>query len=197
MLNINQVMTNIDTVIRCGLNKVFIINHSVSDSDLLHCATYAKARHPKLWIGINRLNKSAKQALASNVEVDALWCDQSVEQEDYKNKEFKGMVFGGLAFKYQPIPKDLKLASDEAILSTDVATTSGAGTGEAADMEKILEIREYLGSHPMAIASGVDKTNILDYNGVVNYLLVASSITSRSEMIYEDKLNELIDIING
>jgi hypothetical protein len=142
MLNINQVITNINTVIESGINKVFIINHSVSDDELLTCVSYVKIRYPKLWIGINRLGKSKEQALASNLDVDALWCDQTLSIEDYNNKEFKGMVFGGLSFKYQPAPTDLKLASEEACLSTDVATTSGVGTGKAADMYKILKIRE-------------------------------------------------------
>jgi hypothetical protein len=44
----------------------------------------------------------------------------------------------------------------------------------------------------MAIASGVSIDNIENYKGVVDYLLVASSITSRSEIIYKDKLLELL-----
>jgi hypothetical protein len=48
----------------------------------------------------------------------------------------------------------------------------------------------------MAIASGVNPYNISDYNGIVDYLLVASSITSRTEMIILDRLKELISIIN-
>lgn len=197
MLNINQVMTNINTVLKCGLNKVFIINHSVSDDDLINAALYAKARFPELWVGVNRLSKTQKQALAQDIEVDALWCDQTISQEDYQNKNFKGQVFGGLAFKYQPQPKDIESASLEATQSTDVATTSGAGTGQEANLKKILDIRSYLKEHPMAIASGVNKNNIKDYAGVVDYLLVASSITSRSEMIQEDKLTELIEKLNG
>jgi hypothetical protein len=45
----------------------------------------------------------------------------------------------------------------------------------------------------MAIASGVNQDNISLYKGVVDYLLVASSITSRSEIIYKDKLEELLN----
>jgi len=37
----------------------------------------------------------------------------------------------------------------------------------------------------MTIASGVNIENIDTYKGIVDYLLVASSITSRSEIIYE------------
>lgn len=45
----------------------------------------------------------------------------------------------------------------------------------------------------MAIASGVDLNNVDLYKGLANYLLVASSITSRSEIIDKDKLVELLE----
>ena len=47
----------------------------------------------------------------------------------------------------------------------------------------------------MAIASGVSIGNIENYKGVVDYLLVASSITSASEIIYKDKLLELLEYV--
>ena len=105
------------------------------------------------------------------------------------------MLFTGLAFKYQPQPKDIELACKESILTSDVSTTSGPGTGKAAAINKILELRSHLGEHPMAIASGVSVDNIENYKGIVDYLLVASSITSRSEIIYKDKLLELLDYL--
>lgn len=124
--------------------------------------------------------------------IDGLWCDATITPSQAKLvRNFNGMFFGGLAFKYQPQPSDLKLACEEASQATDVATTSGAGTGKAADVEKIKTIREYLGNHPMAIASGVSAQNIDNYKGIADYLLVASSITSSGEMIIKDKLIEL------
>lgn len=101
------------------------------------------------------------------------------------------MFFGGLAFKYQKQPKNLKLACIEATLTTDVATTSGTGTAKPASIDKIKTIREYLGDHPMAIASGVLVDNIESYIGLVDYFLVASSITDENEFIIEKKLKEL------
>ena len=43
----------------------------------------------------------------------------------------------------------------------------------------------------MAIASGVSIDNIESYKGIVDYLLVASSITTKGEMIIKEKLIEL------
>ena len=47
----------------------------------------------------------------------------------------------------------------------------------------------------MAIASGVSVDNIESYKGIVDYLLVASSITTSGEMIIKDKLKELVEKI--
>lgn len=193
MLNVNQVLTNIKTCVECGIKKVFIINHVVTIEDLIKCSLSVKQNYPDLWVGINMLGSSTENSLLfDNSEIDGLWCDASITPEKAKKyRRFKGMFFGGLAFKYQPQPKDLKLACEEAILATDVATTSGVGTGKAADVNKIKLIREYLGDHPMAIASGVSSNNIDNYKDIVDYVLVASSITTSGEMIIKDKLIEL------
>ncbi len=192
MINQNQVLTNVEICINCGIKKVFLINHQVNIETLIECAKRVKKEYPTLWVGINMLGLNTPDSLKYDSEFDGLWCDATISyEESTRVRQFKGMFFGGLAFKYQPQPKDLKSACDEASLATDIATTSGVGTGKAANVEKIKLIREYLGTHPMAIASGVSIENIDNYKGIANYLLVASSITSKSEMIYEDKLKEL------
>lgn len=194
MMNENQVMTNVRICIECGIEKVFLINHAVSKYDLISCAGQVKNKFPNLWVGVNMLGESTENALSTEAinGFDGLWCDATITPERAKEiRSFKGMFFGGLAFKYQPQPTDLKLACEEASLATDVATTSGSGTAKAADIEKIKTIRGFLGNHPMAIASGVSAQNIDNYKGIVNYLLVASSITSSGEMIIKDKLIEL------
>jgi hypothetical protein len=47
----------------------------------------------------------------------------------------------------------------------------------------------------MVIVLGVNVDNIVSYKGVINYLLVASSITSKSEIIDKDKIKELLEKI--
>lgn len=195
MINENQVLTNVETCLSCGIQKVFIINHQTTSEELIKCTKRVKDTYPNLWVGINMLDKYVEDAILYEFEFDGLWCDQSIKLEDYKYRKFKGMLFTGLAFKYQPQPKDIELACKESILTSDVSTTSGPGTGKAAAINKILELRSHLGEHPMAIASGVSVDNIENYKGIVDYLLVASSITSKSEIIYKDKLLELLDYL--
>lgn len=200
MLDYHQVVVNVNTCLECGIEKVFIINHQVSESRLLTCAYKVKEENPKLWVGVNLLNVPILRAVkhtyanrgdSNNPLIDGLWCDETMFDRCNVERKFKGMLFTGVAFKYQPQPSDLKEACRRAKLSTDVATTSGPGTGEPADVEKIKLMRKYLGDHPMAIASGVSVENIDNYKGLANYLLVASSITDHNEMIIKEKLIEL------
>ncbi len=189
-----QAYANAKLCLSLGINKVFLISHRGSNEALVELAHEMKNIHPELWVGVNLLGVPTIEALTMPEldGLDGIWSDVTITPTMADKRTFKGQFFGGVAFKYQPQPDDLKTACEEAILATDVATTSGDGTGIAADDSKIHSIREYLGFHPMAIASGVNAENAKIYKDKVNYLLVASSITDRGEMINEDALKELI-----
>ena len=192
MTSLAQVHKNVELCVKCGIKKVFLINHVVSAYECLDAARSVKEKYPELWVGINLLGLPTLSAIAlDDPAVDGLWCDGTITMQESTMRFFKGMLFGGLAFKYQAQPKDLEQACIDATFTSDVATTSGPGTGKAATIEKIKTIREYLGSHPMAIASGVSAENVDNYSELADYLLVASSITDKNEMLIEEKLVEL------
>jgi uncharacterized protein len=198
MTSEKQVLVNVKTCIDCGIRKVFIINHAVSVDELLKCARAVKEYYPSVGVGVNILGIDAETALSMKMPfVNALWCDETITAKKIQNRVFEGMVFGGVAFKYQPQPSDLGLACRESMVTTDVATTSGSGTGKPAHLHKIKLMREYLGEHPLAIASGVSAENVGDYVGLADYLLVATSITDANEMIVKEKLQKLISKINA
>lgn len=202
VLNKQQVFYNIETCLSLDINQIFLIDHSnYSDpQDLINLGLEVKSEYPNIWCGINPLGVSTDIALSIpelNKGISGLWCDAALSEKNViENRVFKGKYFGSLAFKYQPQPHDLKLACEEATRSTDVATTSGPGTGKAANLKKIIEIREYLGNHPMAIASGVSEDNIKIYSDLgVDYVLVASSILipDYSELINPILLEKLLN----
>jgi hypothetical protein len=196
VINYEQVIKNLVTCKSLGIKKVFLISHMSANEQLIVMAKEIKFLMPDMWIGINLLGVPTIDVLTNPEldKLDAIWADVTITSEMAKKRTFKGQFFGGLAFKYQRDSHNISQDScDEAKLSTDVATTSGAGTGMEAEMYKINTIRERLGEHPMAIASGVNTDNISHYKGIVNYLLVASSITGINEMIVYDYLKELID----
>ena len=196
MIDEEQVFANVDTCIKCGIQKIFIINHVVTVDELILCAHKVKSYYHygrTLWVGVNMLGLNADECLTSPpLNIDGIWCDSSLPlDKKYLLDNYKGMFFGGVAFKYQPQPKDLQSACEESKLVTHVATTSGSGTGKQPTTYKIKVMREYLGEHPMAIASGISVENINDFKDIADYLLVATSITDSNEMIIEEKLMEL------
>ncbi len=201
-----QVFTNVETCVKCGINKIFLIDHSGSERSLPSYSEEIKADY-KLWVGINLLGHDIKKILTRaeewalfNFHTDAIWSDEDLshlsvdELLDIKSKiTYKGEYFGGLAFKYQRQPVDVRTACNNSKLITNVSVTSGSGTGSAPTKVKIQQLREHLGNHPLAIASGVSVDNIKSYIGLAQYAMVATSITDNKELIIEQKLTELIN----
>ena len=192
ILNVEQVRTNINICKNANINHIFLINHVTDVPDLINCTLKMKEEFPNMWIGMNPLGYYLEEALNINLNIDALWIDETVTTKD---KKFNGLIFGGFAFKYQKQPSNLQLACKEATYFTDVACTSGPGTGKAPSIEKIQTIRKYLGNHPLAIASGISAENVHLYKDYVDYLMVASSITDNNEIINPTKLQQLINTI--
>ena len=83
-------------------------------------------------INQNQVLTNVKTCVESGFDFDGLWCDQTLSVNDSKTRKFRGMLFTGLAFKYQPQPSDIETACKEAIDATVIPTTSGAGTGKEA-----------------------------------------------------------------
>jgi nicotinamidase-related amidase len=200
MLTKEQVIINVATCLSEGINKVFLINHNLKNNELLSTAEMLKKTYPELWIGVNLLGMTTENAIQLDLSyIDAIWADDGLThlswaelKEVFALRKFKGLFFGGLAFKYQKQPLDLREACHKTTF-IDVPTTSGPGTGKAATRLKVQEIRNLLGSKPLALASGVDIDNIERYAGLVDYFLVSSSITDKNELIDEKRLGDLRD----
>jgi len=62
---------------------------------------------------------------------------------DYRTTQsnWKGIYFGGVAFKYQEDVTDLAKVAVAAMPFLDVITTSGVGTGIAPNLEKIKHMK--------------------------------------------------------
>lgn len=199
MVSQEQVLTNIRTCHLNDVNKVFLIHHGCDNGELVRTAQLMKSIFPTMWIGVNLLGFSTDVALGIEdiVGLDGLWCDGTIDKEDYlRTRKFQGTFFGSLAFKYQRQTTDLETACKNAMETCDVATTSGEGTGKEISLVKLNRIKEYIGDFPLAIASGVSIDNIHHYVGNVDYLLVASSITDKNELIIPEKLMELFLSLN-
>lgn len=173
-----------------GADGVFLIDHAGDDEGLLGVATQVRAQHPDLWMGVNLLGSSAARAmeLVAGHDVDGVWSDaagidldgspRARETLEIRQRTgFTGCYFGGVEFKYQPSLGDARRAAEAARGLVDVITTSGPGTGHAADLAKLEQMRVGADGVPLAVASGVTPDNAGALVGVVEAVLVATGIS--------------------
>lgn len=211
-----QVQKSVEACLENGIDHVFLIDHNglLNQRDygpggiMTLIITRLKHDYPELWIGMNFLTLPNDSALVlcEEYNANALWCDSAnlrTKGDDadaryfntIRDKSKNVQYFGGVEFKYQLQPKaeDLEWVYQAAMELVDVITTSGPGTGKEIRIEKLSRIRDAVGTHPIAVASGVNETNKALIEKYADYLLVATSITDPStEIISSELLKRLI-----
>lgn len=88
-------------------------------------------------------------------------------------------ILGGIAFKCtSTFTDDAEIARRETTAlrgAVDVVTTSGSGTGSPPSVDKIRSMKT-AALKPLAVASGLSPVNVVEYEGLIEEVLVASSI---------------------
>lgn len=211
-LDEQQVEKNTRIALLEGAHGVLLINHDFPYAQLLPIIKHIRALFPTLWLGVNFLAVTGKEAFPILAElerdgcrVDAYWgddaridehsaIDQQVEAEEIQQIKqscgWDGLYFGGTAFKKQRVvdPADYEKAAGIATQYMDAVTTSGIATGQAADKNKIIDMRRGCGDHVMALASGVTPENALDYASDIDAFLVATGINVTGDFYHIDAL---------
>jgi len=202
----DQALRNVRIAREAGADGVFLINHGMSSDELLRIHGEVAADNSGLWIGVNCLDLDPEDVFSKvNNRVGGVWVDNAAIDEHSEDQcaaeailkareksGWKGLYFGGVAFKYQRPVKDLAQAARRASRYMDVVTTSGPGTGQAADIAKIVAMKEALGDVPLAIASGITPENVADYLDIADCFLVATGISSSFTELDPGRLNALI-----
>lgn len=196
---------------------VFLISHQTGSPEAVaDVFEQVATAFPDQYIGINWLQlgtgygafeflKHLKETRAITRYPSGIWVDDAMHERselvDYRevNPELKLIQYlGGTAFKYTRLfTEEPELAAAYAIdMSSyvDVVTTSGAGTGTPPTPQKIIAMKRAIGDQQLAVASGIDASNIDDYRDSVDKILVASSIETRpySGIFDKDKLFNFI-----
>ena len=195
-----QAGRNAAIAIEAGAQGVFLINHDFPREELVPILGEVRARFPSLWLGVNFLAVTGRDAFpvlgrlqAEGIEIDAYWADDArVDERAATDGQIEaaeiaaareasgwtGLYFGGTAFKKQrPVaPDDHEAAARTAAAWMDAVTTSGVATGRAADRAKIAAFRRGCGDAPLALASGVTPENAAGYAPDVDAMLVATGI---------------------
>jgi predicted TIM-barrel enzyme len=84
-----------------------------------------------------------------------------------------------------------------AVRGMDVVTTSGRGTGIAANPERLREMARVIGGHALGLASGVTPENAHRYTPFVNAFLVASGIEKRFGELEYGRTAALAEIVHA
>lgn len=200
-----QAEKNVGVTIQEGAHGVFLINHDFAVDEFLPIIRHVRQRFPALWLGVNFLAVTGKEAFPRLAQlekegclVDAYWADDARidEKADVDNQPeareiidtkrncgWSGIYFGGTAFKKQrPVSQaDYETAADIASRYMDVVTTSGVATGEAAQLSKVSAFRKALSDHALALASGASAENIDNYAQDVDAVLVATGINYQGD----------------
>ena len=198
VLDAEQACRNAEIAIAAGAAGVFLINHDFPKQQLLPVIRAVRTRWPALWLGVNFLAVSGREAFpilgrlqAEGCPIDAYWADDACmdERKDEQRQAMEiariragsgwtGLYFGGVAFKGQrPVdPSQYRRSAEFARPFMDVVTTSGIATGHEAEEGKIADFRLGLGDAPLALASGVTPSNAARYGRDVDCFLVATGI---------------------
>lgn len=190
-----KALVAVDVAVRGGGDGIFLINQGLNEKEVLALINEVRARHPRLWIGLNLLGRSPAEALRIALEscgrIDGIWSDNAgiderteaqpaarafVEQRERLG--WQGLYFGGVAFKYQREVPEAQLGRAAALAASymDVVCTSGPGTGHAAAPEKPTAMRKGAPDVAIALASGVTTENVGAFLPYVSAFLVGTGI---------------------
>lgn len=214
VLDTPRTLRNISEVISAGAAGCFLINHDFEPERFLPIIEDVRAAYPSLWMGVNFLAVTGKDAFpmlgrlaADGVMVDGYWADDACIDEHGQNTEaqeiarvydgsgWDGLYFGGTCFKKQrEVAEDhYGDAAREACAFMDVVTTSGVATGQEADLGKIKTFRDAIEETALALASGVTPENAHHYRDV-DCFMVATGINETNNFydIDPEKLARLM-----
>lgn len=206
-----QAIRNAEIAWSAGCDGIFLINHGIGHGELLAIHAAVAARGPGRWIGVNCLDLDPGSAFAAlNGRVDGLWVDNARIDERTtdqpaadaidrarRSSGWGGLYFGGVAFKYQRQVDDLGTAARSARPYLDVVTTSGPGTGQAANHQKIADLKAALGDFPLAIASGITPENVASYLPIADCFLVATGISRDFDELDPVRVRALVEAVRG
>lgn len=208
---LGQALDNAEIARRAGCDGVFLIDHFISSQQLLEIARGVLDKFPGWWVGVNCLGMKPEDVVATiDPRISGIWSDNAgideyggaqMAAESFRHareeRKWKGLYFGGVAFKYQRPVTELERAAKIAAEYLDVVTTSGPGTGQSASREKIAAMKRGLGEAPLAIASGITPENVSDCLDLATCFLVATGISRSFSELDPERVKALVDKVRG
>ncbi|OIP76690.1 MAG: hypothetical protein AUK16_03210 [Parcubacteria group bacterium CG2_30_44_11] len=212
VIDMEQTEVNAKVAFENGADGIFLIKHRLSSGRLLMIASVLRGKWSKHFIGINLLDKEAPNAfdLGSREDrnLNALWVDDSSIGDHIwsfadrlykkmKRSTWDGYYFTSVAFKYQPSVKDVSVSARNAVPFSHVVVTSGDETGSPLTVEKIRIMKEAIGDHPLAIASGMTCKNIHQFLPYTDIFIVSTGISDKNNNLDARLVDQMATIIKN
>jgi hypothetical protein len=208
---VDQALRNAGHAVSAGCDGFFLINHDQPYEELLGAYRIVRSAHPTAWIGVNCLDLFADDVFSAlDADVNGVWVDNARIDETSTNQEkaeriaaarrdsgWQGLYFGGVAFKGQQLVTDLEGSAAVSARFMDVITTSGPGTGFAAEVDKIRRMKNGAGKGILGIASGITPENVTEYLPYANCFLVASGISASFTELDPLRIKALVDVVRN
>jgi len=163
---------------------------------IIDCYFYIRNFYPFEFIGINFMCDSITAAKSLPIDANALWIDKGLGQVNYltdilsakeilKQRQWKGLYFGGFCLKGN---NQLLFESLDNLCNQnwepekyfDVCVTSGISTGIPINLDHLKIINTKANQVPIALASGVNETNIESFIPYVKYFIVGTGVEKDS-----------------
>jgi len=193
--SLEQAIRNVEIAINAGADGCFLINHTMTWQKLIEIHQTVSEQFPGFWIGVNLLDLFPNQALNKVPHyMPGLWMDS---YDANRVDHYLGLLFGGVAFKYQAPVADVAAAARQACQYMDVVVTSGVGTGKAPPVAKIKSMKEAIGDFPLAIASGITTRNIIDFLPYADSFMVATGISASEDELDPGLTDVLVRMVRA
>lgn len=187
-------MSNAEIAYDAGCDGVFLIHMDGNNSRLVPAMREVKDKFPSMKVGLNLLGVNSSFAVTMSIHngADMTWTDTQVTHtsgtcfppnllpvfSSLLTANPTHQMFCGVAFKHQKQEDNPGKAAQDAINVGLIPTTSGAATGESAEVSKLQAIRAAIGRNkPLAIASGITPDNVHEYLPYVSHILVSTGIS--------------------
>ena len=204
-LNIALSHEQIDLAFEVGADGVFVISHDGDDTELMDVIIEQKKAHPERYIGVNFLSMHypvRAYNVAATTGADAVWLDNagvdstSIELGQYVAEAKRARagnqhIFASVAFKYQAPEPDPVKAAVNALSLGFIPTTSGPGTGQAPEVQKIIDMSAATNGI-LGIASGMTPENVELYAPHLSHILVATGVSQDMHHFDYEKLMVLV-----
>lgn len=220
VVNEMQARSESEVALSTGADGVYLISHKgLSTHELLRFVDLVKRDNPGEFVGINALGSTPQETFQTimdryneapgRIPPDGVWVDDAdiAPEETLEFRKSHSLVepikyLGGVAFKYsRHHTSSPEQAADEAARLApfvDVVTTTGPATGRPPSTGKIAAMKHRVPDKPLAIASGINEFNIVQFEGLADQVLVATSIKDPQEQnIDTRRLGYLVEIAHS